>query len=57
MQYLGLGLGVVGFIGVMWLLARSMTGTERNEGSKHGGGMDNIGTDPGPYAQGDSSDV
>jgi hypothetical protein len=44
MQYLGIGLFAVGFIAVMWLFGRLMTSNERNEGSKHGGGMDDIGT-------------
>ncbi len=40
MQYLGFGVFAVVFIGAIWLMARSMTSNDRNEGSKHGGGLD-----------------
>jgi hypothetical protein len=42
MQYLGLGVFAVGLISGLWLLARSMTSNGRNEGSKHGGGLDGL---------------
>ena len=40
MQYLLLGLVLIGFIGGLWAMSRAMTAGGRNEGSRHGGGLD-----------------
>jgi hypothetical protein len=56
MQYLGFGIFAVIFIGAVWMLDRSMTSNDRNEGSKHGGGLDDMRGETELYGSGGSSE-